>query len=170
MTGVQTCALPISESNNSYFTIERSKDGVSFTDLQQIATEAPGGNSSVQLNYSAQDLNPYTGTSYYRLRQTDLNGNETYSNIVSVNFAGSSAISVYPNPARDILYVTGLNANVTSVQTQWFDLSGRILLQGSIPVSGGTAALVVGLKNGYYLLKLIGSDGSYTVHNIIILK
>jgi hypothetical protein len=158
------------ESNNSYFTIERSKDGVSFTDLQQVATEAPGGNSSIQLNYSAQDLNPYTGTSYYRLRQTDLNGNDTYSNIVSVNFAGSSAISVYPNPARDVLYVTGLNANVTSVQTQWFDLSGKILLQGSIPVSGGTATLAVGLKNGYYLLKLTGSDGSYTVHNIIILK
>ncbi len=158
------------ESNNSYFTIERSKDGVSFTDLQQVATEAPGGNSSIQLDYSAQDLNPYTGVSYYRLRQTDLNGNSTYSNIVSVNFAGSSAISVYPNPARDVLYVTGLDANINALQAVWYDISGRQLLQSSVAVSGGTATLVVGLKNGYYVLKLIASDGSYTVHNIIIMK
>jgi hypothetical protein len=138
--------------------------------MQQVATEAPDGNSSVQLDYSAKDLNPYSGVSYYRLRQTDLNGNNTYSNIVSVNFAGSSAISVYPNPARDVLYVTGLDVNISTLQAVWYDISGRQLLQSSVAVSGGTASMAVALKNGYYVVKLIASDGSYTVHNIIILK
>jgi hypothetical protein len=102
--------------------------------------------------------------------QTDLNGNEKYSAVVSVDFLQTQAVSVYPNPARNILNVTGLNVNMTSMQVQWFDLGGKLLAQGTTSVAGGMATLTVGLSNGYYLLKLIAPDGSVTVHNVIILK
>jgi hypothetical protein len=158
------------ESNNSYFTIEKSKDAVNFVTVEKVPTLAPDGNSAVQLDYTAQDTNPYSGVSYYRLVQTDLNGNEKYSSVVSVDFSQTQAVSVYPNPARNVLNVTGLNVNVTSMQVQWFDLSGKLLSQGTTTVAGGMATLTVGFNNGYYLLKLIAPDGSITVHNVIILK
>ena len=158
------------ESNNSYFTIEKSRDGVNFVTVEKVPTLAPDGNSSVQLDYTAQDPNPYSGVSYYRLVQTDLNGNQKYSAVVSVDFLQTQAVNVYPNPARNILNVTGLNPNVTSMQVQWFDLSGKLLAQGTTSVAGGMATLNVSLSNGYYLLKLIAPDGSVTVHNVIILK
>jgi hypothetical protein len=158
------------ESNNSYFTIEKSRDGVDFVTVEKVPTLAPDGNSAVPLNYTAQDPNPYSGVSYYRLVQTDLNGNEKYSAVVSVDFLQTQAVSVYPNPARNILNVTGLNVNMTSMQVQWFDLGGKLLAQGTTSVAGGMATLTVGLSNGYYLLKLIAPDGSVTVHNVIILK
>lgn len=159
-----------SESNNSYFTVEKSKDGTNFDSIQRVGTEAPNGNSSSTLNYTAQDPNPYTGISYYRLKQTDLDGNSKYSNIVSVNFAKQHTLSVYPNPTRGAVYITGADLSETSLMVQWFDLSGRMLLQGTVPVSGGTATLNTNFNNGVYLLKLISSDGSYTVHNVIVLK
>ena len=69
--------------------------------------EVPGyGTSSTTQIYSANDPQPYTGTSYYRLKQTDIDGKESYSPIVSIkNMEESSGISVYPNPASNQLNI-----------------------------------------------------------------
>jgi hypothetical protein len=72
-----------SEVNNDFFTVERSTDGIHFA---KILTKKAVGNSSVANNYSANDLSPVNGTSYYRLRQTDFDGKNTASKIVSVRF------------------------------------------------------------------------------------
>ncbi len=159
-----------SESNNSYFTVEKSKDGVNFGFVQKIGTEALNGNSSVTLDYRTQDPHPYSGTSYYRLRQTDLDGHDSYSTIVGVNFTQKQVISVYPNPTKGALYISGVDFTITSLQAQWFDLSGKLLSQGMVPVTGGTARLDTYFTNGYYLLKLISPDGSFTLHNVIIMR
>jgi len=157
------------ESNNSYFTVERSKDGVNFEFLQRINSAALNGNSAIALNYTAQDVNPYTGVSFYRLRQTDLDGNSTYSTVVSVSFDKKLALSVYPNPSKGTLYISGA-VNETSLKVEWFDISGRALLQQIVPVQSGLATLNTQFNNGIYLLKIISSDGSFKLQNVIIMK
>ena len=158
------------ESNNSYFTIERSSGTVDFRFLQKINTEALGGNSSATLSYIANDLNPYSGVSYYRLKQTDLDGNFKYSDIVSVYFDKNKFVSVYPNPTRGTLYISGVDINQTSLKAEWFDMSGRSLLKETKPVQNGTATLNEQLNSGVYLLKITTSDGSIKVQNVIITK
>jgi hypothetical protein len=158
------------ESNNSYFTVERSQDAVTFDPVAVIATQAPGGNSSTPLNYSTADQHPYTGVSYYRLKTTDLSGNSTYSTVVPVDFTHKVNFAVYPNPSKGALYLTGMDMNTASVMTQWFDMSGKMLTQALAPVQGGSASLNVNLNNGVYLLRLIFPDGTTSVQNIIILK
>jgi hypothetical protein len=158
------------ESNNNYFTVERSQDGVTFNDILQVPTQAPGGNSSTPLNYSGVDYHPYMGLSYYRLKQTDLSGNSSYTPIVPVNFAQKQNFAIYPNPSKGNLYVTGMDMNTTSVQAQWFDMSGKLLVQVLTPVQGGAANLSVNLSNGIYVLKLTFPDGTSSAQNIIILK
>ncbi len=88
------------ETNNKYFTIERSQDGITFKEIESVNTKALNGNSLVKLNYNTVDVNPLAGTSYYRLKQTDKNGKFKYYSIVSVEFAKDKAItfSIYPNP------------------------------------------------------------------------
>jgi hypothetical protein len=54
------------ETNNKYFTIERSANG---TDFVAIGTVNGAGTSSSVNNYSFVDINPLTGVSYYRLTQ-----------------------------------------------------------------------------------------------------
>lgn len=86
-----------SELNNDYFTLERSKDGVSF---ETVVTTDGAGNSNYILNYTETDFSPYDGISYYRLKQTDFNGSTSYSQIVSVNYIfNEDNLSVYPNPS-----------------------------------------------------------------------
>jgi len=89
-----------SETNNNYFTIERSKREIDWKELTKVNGE---GNSSVLLSYAAIDRNPYLGTSYYRLKQTDFDGQFAYSEIRTVNFdrLENYQVNVYPNPATN---------------------------------------------------------------------
>ncbi len=58
-----------SETNSDRSVVERSKDGSNF---DQIAVVPATGNSSTLLHYAAIDSDPLPGTTYYRLRLTDL--------------------------------------------------------------------------------------------------
>jgi hypothetical protein len=69
-----------SETNNSYFTLEKSIDGSHFTTLATI----PGAGTTTSVeNYSYTDHNSYSGTSYYRLSQTDYNGDSKTFNVIT---------------------------------------------------------------------------------------
>ncbi|MBN8703676.1 MAG: T9SS type A sorting domain-containing protein [Bacteroidetes bacterium] len=89
------------ETNNDYFTIEKTQDGISF---EQVAIVTGAGNSAQTLHYSITDPKPYMGISYYRLQQTDFDGKFTYSQLASVEFESlkleSSRFNIFPNPAN----------------------------------------------------------------------
>ncbi|MEO8761427.1 MAG: hypothetical protein ABI388_08610 [Bacteroidia bacterium] len=73
-----------SETNNNYFTIERSADGKNF---EEFARVKGAGTSTEKRNYATIDYAPLPGASYYRLSQTDFNGKMNYLTIKMVNFA-----------------------------------------------------------------------------------
>ncbi len=156
------------ETKNSFFTIEKSKDGVQFESVKKINTQAVNGNSQGSLKYTAQDLNPYIGRNYYRLKQTDIDGNYTYSTIVLVSFQNNQAVSVYPNPSTGNIYIKGLNTNTT--QTEWYDISGRIVLNQTVSVNNGMVKLNTNLANGVYVLKYTTGNDSWNTQKIIIRK
>lgn len=85
-----------SEHNNDYFSIERSQDGENF----EVITIVPGaGNSNDLLSYLSKDENPFPGISYYRLKQTDYDGDFEYSPIKVVQLLKEGIVSIYPNPS-----------------------------------------------------------------------
>ena len=85
------------ETNNNFFTVLRSLDGVNFDSISNIKG---AGNSISPLNYSTYDNSPLSRTLYYRLKQTDYNRAHTYSDLAPVYFDGSVnfSFSLYPNP------------------------------------------------------------------------
>lgn len=116
------------ETNNRSYTIERSNDGVTFSDLKTVPSKAPGGNSLQALSYSEKDHKPLPGTSYYRLKQTDINGASKTYNIVSVNISsnGQVVFTVYPNPNQGEFNVdfSGLENN-HEVEVYMHDMLGK---------------------------------------------
>ena len=86
------------EINNDYFTIERSRDGINW---EVIAIIDGAGNSSSEQNYTHYDDDPEYGTSYYRLKQTDFDGQYEYFEVVVVttNSSEEFKIMLFPNPA-----------------------------------------------------------------------
>lgn len=71
-----------SQTNNDYFTIERTSDGMNWTGITNIDGE---GTIKQQIVYSFADTNFDLGFNYYRIKQTDFDGNSTYSDIRVVN-------------------------------------------------------------------------------------
>lgn len=72
--------ITLTETDNDYFTIERSANGLDWNEIQQIKG---AGNSKEILYYRYIDPYPLPGISYYRLKQTDLDGSFSYSKIQS---------------------------------------------------------------------------------------
>lgn len=85
------------EINNEYFTVERSEDGLEFTEVTRVEG---AGNSSTQNDYVAYDPQPLKGTSYYRLKQTDYDGGFEYSDMLPVTITTllKSDFKIVPNP------------------------------------------------------------------------
>jgi len=104
-----------SELNNDYFTIERSRDAHNWEELIEIDG---AGNSSQLLNYTTQDLSPYDGLSYYRLKQTDFNGQNSYSAIKAINKVekGISKVTVYPNPTENLIFIKGDHDEISIIK------------------------------------------------------
>lgn len=89
-----------SQAINDYFTIQRSQDGYEWESIEEI----PGcGNCNTQMDYQYLDRNPYIGISYYRLMQTDYDGNFEIFSPRSVTVKNDQTIGLHikPNPAID---------------------------------------------------------------------
>jgi hypothetical protein len=96
----------ISEKNNDYFTIEKTKDGINYEFVSKIKA---AGNHNGTLSYETEDFRPYDGLSYYRLLQIDRNGKQISYPLQSISFKNKEAFDfqVYPNPIskKDNLHI-----------------------------------------------------------------
>ena len=112
------------ETQGNIYTIEKSADGSNFTSMQQFNAIA---NNRVN-NYTATDDQPFAGINYYRLKETSLSGQVTYSYIIAINFNKKQLLEVYPNPARDFVKIScsGLKGNTVLAVT---DINGKIVMQ-----------------------------------------
>lgn len=72
----------LGDKSYDYFTVEKSKDGVHFYSALMVKSFGRQTNS---YEYSDIDYSPFTGVSYYRLRQNDYYGEFSYSPVVTVN-------------------------------------------------------------------------------------
>jgi hypothetical protein len=153
-----------SESNNSYFSLERSHDGINFDFIGNIPSKAIGGNSVSTLNYSFTDTNPIMNfTSYYRLRQTDFNGQNKISGMVSVDVPAVTitGLSIKPNPASETVQIgfssfTSGNTTITIV-----DYIGREVRNISVDSKEGANTFDISisdLNQGFYFVQ-VGSGG-----------
>ena len=95
-----------SETNNDYFTIERSEDGRFWENIGAVAGQ---GTSSLSTIYQFIDKHPFTNLSYYRLKQTDFDGQFSYSDINSVFVEKKQAVKIFPNPATDFIFISNID-------------------------------------------------------------
>ncbi|MBQ3833619.1 MAG: hypothetical protein II815_10660, partial [Bacteroidales bacterium] len=86
------------EKNNDYFSLERSDDAISFTEIARVAG---AGNSIEPIDYAYTDYGIHGGDNYYRLVQVDYDGTRTVSEIVVANCiepeVGEPDVQAYPN-------------------------------------------------------------------------
>lgn len=99
------------EANYTNYVLERSTDeGKTFKTIDSLTSAALG-------TYNDLDPSPVLGDNYYRLKQVDVAGNISYSNVVKVMYANAAGtilannnISIYPNPAHSTINLAVTNA------------------------------------------------------------
>ena len=140
-----------SESNNHGFAIERSDNSLNWQTIGYVLSQASGGNSVADIQYGYTDNNPTTGTNYYRLKQEDKDGKTSFSRIASVTFNNHHVIRVYPNPAKEIFYVSGMNGEET---VSIYTVFGQLQRRERIPGRGTYHLSLEGLPKGMYIVKV----------------
>lgn len=136
-----------SETNNSFFTLQKSKNGVDFIDITKVN---PAGNGNAFQSYSATDKAPFEGISYYRIKQTDADGQTTYSRLETIKMElASLRWTIYPNPnSGNLLHFSGLAA---SRYLEVFSATGKKIFATELK---STEIILPTLAKGMYTLKL----------------
>jgi hypothetical protein len=142
-----------SENNNDYFSIERSENG---NDWKNIGTVKSIGNSSVAHTYSFIADETNNEISYFRLKQTDLDGKFNYFKIIKVNNCNKEvpAINIYPNPSNGISLFGKINLKSNEkYSVEIFDNSGKMVSQFTSTQSEFTINFPHVLPQGVYYAK-----------------
>jgi hypothetical protein len=145
-----------SEKDNAYFDVERSADAKTWQSMGQVASK---GNAQLAQKYTFMDENPLRGTTYYRLKDVDMNGKSTYSKILSVDMVGKSKsnTSLYPSVSRGEVYINLESTGGRQVDIQVFDAYGRLQKTLKRDVQEGTNLVRVetnDLASGQYWLTI----------------
>ncbi len=135
------------ETNNDYFTIEKSIDGERFEVIAKIDGQ---GTKTTDSEYSFTDYGSYVGISYYRISQTDFDGKETMLKTISSNCSSNEEISFHPNPTKDGVYVTFNAEKNKTIEIRVSDLLGKTISTHEINSSSWIPLPSV---SGIYLLK-----------------
>lgn len=115
-----------SEKNNDHFTLGKSRDGIIFESFAEIKGR---GTSSVPFSYKSTDPEPFPGTSYYRLKQTDYDGKETYSDIIAVTTnGGKKDLVIFPNPNSGSFKIKFPDAETTEIELKILDNGGKEII------------------------------------------
>jgi hypothetical protein len=156
------------ELNINYYEIERSTDGVNFTEAGTV--KATGGAS---LQYNWLDAHAVTGVNYYRIVSIGANSTVRYSEVVKVNIgAGSPLITLYPNPINNgIINLQFTNMPAGNYSLRLLNIEGQQLMLQSVNVGSVSdtkkIALDKALSKGTYELEVSGPDNSKTTLKVL---
>jgi len=120
------------------------------------------GTVSQTTHYSFTDFTPFTGISYYRLKQADIDGRFKYSVTVIARLDGKlkKAVSISPNPVSDKINIRISSDVSTNAGIRIFDALGQVIYRQNERLVNGDNVFT--LNNIQYF-----SKGIYTVQVVI---
>lgn len=160
-----------SETNNDYFTIERSShfDGKSW---DEVGTVEGSGNSAIVRSYEFIDnilpllTDEESRVRYYRLKQTDYDGKYEYFGPVSTNCGGENGIAIYPTLSHGQFFIQNSAAKIQSLDI--YNTLGEEVYSIDNPINQDL--LMINLSSqpsGIYFARVI-SENKKTSQKIII--
>ncbi len=154
------------ETNNKFFSIERSRDNKDFVTIGTI----DGAGFSQNTNYYEwMDENPLRGDNYYQLRQTDFDGANTISDVIVVQHeSASEELLAYPNPVREQLnVVVPESLQGSDIEIELLDMQGRVLQR----MKSSDTVLELNMRTfspGVYALRLLENDEVLTTTTVMV--
>lgn len=141
-----------SEKDNDFFTVEGSIDGLTWDEIIKVDG---AGTSYTTNNYSEEYDNRSTQFTYFRLKQTDFDGNSSYSQVI----IPEPEMNLTPNPfTGDVLLVEVPEANsIVTISS----MVGKIVYQANA-LEGIHVIQNIDLPDGMYIINVSYSGGELT--------
>ncbi|HEV2478122.1 MAG TPA: T9SS type A sorting domain-containing protein [Puia sp.] len=164
------------ETDCSYFSLERSTDGVNYT---AIATVPAAGGPGLGHQYAYTDYSPDPGENYYRLRMVSYSGGATYSGIAMASITGAGRLTLFPNPSDGSsisVSITGPAgassadpSGTASIYTMdVYNDQGMLVRHVSSPTSTFNAQFTPSLTPGIYIARVSSSAGFTAVASFLV--
>ncbi len=168
--GVSVNWSTASESNNKYFDIEKSTDGITWTTLSSLNG---AGNSSTVKNYAAYDAKPVAGFNYYRIKQVDIDQRSKFSSVAKVKIElDKTGISILANPFVTNITVDFLSNSNQFVNVKLSDVSGKVVSTEKWKITKGSSRLmlnnVANIQRGMYIFTVVDDAGTIIYNNKLI--
>lgn len=148
----------------SVYEIENSLDAVTFEQIHHFETTKQ---SKTFNTYSFVNPSANSGE-YYRIKQIDPDGSHVFSKIVKISNNKLPTINLMPNPARDMLYLTGLPTDVTQ-KVSIIDIYGKEVLSWQLQATNAIIDLPIStLPPNLYFVSI--TDGASSTHFLRFIK
>lgn len=151
-----------SETNCDYFTVEKSVDALHY---ETVATVHGAGNSSQAIQYAILDPHPYSGLSYYRLRQMDFDSSVFTAPLVRIQMNHEGQVTLITNPVTEGSVLIRLqNFSEETISIDIIDLHGNVFyVNRNVSVNNEQSYLRIdnldSWTNGIYLVHILTSSG-----------
>lgn len=148
----------LSEHETAFFEIEHATDEKSFRAIDEVLA---AGFSLDKLEYQLIDEKVTPGTHYYRIKQYDLDGQFSYSKIVSAHVeAVSSNWQVYPNPFSQQLTLAAAHRLESPCKIELYTPAGQLIFEIKQAANHPDQfdLYLPDLKKGLYYLRIVESD------------
>jgi len=158
------------EINNDYFTLEKSKDLISYVTVNNI--EGSGNSNEIQY-YSTTDDNNNGDITYYRLKQTDFDGNFKYSEILKIDCKteiNENDIIVINNPDMSDIIVRFKGQTADKYTVSLIDYLGKAVMQETLSTSSSNNYVKFDknmLSAGLYSILIRTRDNVFTKQIVI---
>jgi len=150
------------------FEVERSIDGVHYSNIGVVEGSAPPGHTT---EYRYRDDRPATGMNYYRLRYTERGSAPIYSKVVMVTGRQGAAVSILPNPVRGNQFQVNLGSVFTgNVEIMVLNTAGKVMHQTRMTSAGEQlipVSLPMKLATGVYTIR-VGLGDTIKVTRLVI--
>ncbi len=151
------------ETNNEYFTLEKSTDAIHYSALGTV----PGAGNSNQIRaYTFWDDADFLSLAYYRLKQTDFDGRFTYSQPVVSNCSSEEGIFfLSPNPFQDVISFRLDLGRATNVHCELHSVVGQLVFAGDFVADASTLIQIHpegSLSGGVYFLHIVADRRTMT--------
>ncbi len=162
----------LTEKDNDYFFIERKTNNSDFEVRGKIKGS---GNSNILKEYKFRDTDNSDPVNYYRLRQVDFNGQQSFSPVIALSNSKPQIplLKLFPNPVKSIQQLMILMQGFPEgeVKLQIEDITGRIFYQKMLnltdPSQINLLTIDKALEPGCYVVTLNSPFNSIAAQLII---
>lgn len=140
------------------YIIERSADGVVFEAISPFIPVQ----QLLSFTYKASDPQPFTGANQYRLKIIDGDGKTYYLKTIEVFWTGSPALIIYPNPAREKIFIKIPASSSISTLTV-VNIGGSVVKRLNTRDLTIVSVDILNLSPGLYYIKAMQGQSSIIV-------